>query len=213
MKLRINDIRLSYDQVEVLRGCTFDFEEPGIYMLTGGNGSGKSTLLRIFSLLEKPTSGKVAYYENGSALAKDISLRRRLTLVLPRVGLFNDTSYGNIAYGLMLRNTPGEKMERKVLEALEFVGLSHKAAQNALTLSSGESQRLGMARALAIEPEVLFLDEPTASVDKKNVSIIEDIISKLKSESRIIVMTTHDERQAERLGGKVLHMDDGILEG
>jgi tungstate transport system ATP-binding protein len=102
-------------------------------------------------------------------------------------------------------------IERKASEALEFVGLSHKAGQNALALSSGEAQRLGIARALALEPEVMFLDEPTASVDKNNVSVIEDIIVQLKGDQRIIVMTTHDGRQAERLGDRTLRIDKGIL--
>jgi tungstate transport system ATP-binding protein len=211
MRLRVKDIRLSYGGDEVLRGCTFSFDESGIYILSGANGSGKSTLLRVCALLERPTSGEVEFYEDGSPLPRDIDLRRRLTLVLPRVGLFNDTAYGNVSYGLKLRGAPRKDMERKAQEALEFVGLSHKARQNALTLSSGEAQRLGIARALAIEPEVLFLDEPTASVDSKNVSVIEDIVLRLRGDRRIIVMTTHDERQAGRLGDRALTIDEGTL--
>jgi len=104
------------------------------------------------------------------------------------------------------------EMEGKVNKALEFVGLSHKRDQNARTLSSGEAQRLGIARALVIEPEVLFLDEPTASVDQRNTQIIEDIILKMKKEhSSTVIITTHDRAQAERITDHLLTIKDGKI--
>lgn len=211
MILRARDIRLNYNGKAVLKGCSQDFDLPGIYVLTGENGSGKSTFLRICALLEQPSSGTVEYSEGGATLPKDITLRRRITLVLPRVGLFNSTAMDNVAYGLKLRALPREVIARKATEALEFVGLAHKANQNALSLSSGEAQRLGIARALALEPDILLLDEPTASVDKKNVSAIEEVILHIKSTRRTIIMTTHDEAQAMRLGDKVLRMNEGAI--
>ena len=211
MKLTIKDIRVSYEGTEVLRGCTYAFDSAGIYILTGDNGSGKSTLLRVCALLEKPDSGAVEFSEDGSPLEQDIHLRRRVTLVLPRVGLFNSSVHDNVAYGLKLRNVPSGTIQEKSGEALDFVRLSHKKEQNALTLSSGEAQRLGIARALILEPEILLLDEPTASVDKQNIAIIEDIILQLRNSSRMIIMTTHDEPQAGRLGDRVLRIDDGLL--
>jgi len=212
MKLNIKGIKVSYDGAEVLRGCTYAFDSAGIYILTGDNGSGKSTLLRVCSLLERPDSGAVKFTQGGSTLEQDIHLRRRITLVLPRVGLFNSSVHDNVAYGLKLRNVPSGTIQEKSVEALDFVRLLHKKEQNALTLSSGESQRLGIARALALEPDILFLDEPTASVDRQNIAIIEDIILQLKNSSRVIIMTTHDEPQAGRLGGRVLRLDDGLLQ-
>jgi tungstate transport system ATP-binding protein len=95
---------------------------------------------------------------------------------------------------------------------LDFVGLKHKANQKALTLSSGETQRLGIARATVIEPEILFLDEPTASVDQENTEIIEDIILRMKKIGKsIVVITTHDMAQAERLADWLLLMKDGKI--
>jgi len=211
MKLNIKDIHVSYDGAEVLRGCTYAFDSAGIYLLTGDNGSGKSTLLRVCALLERPGAGTVEFTQGGSPLRQDIDLRRRITLVLPRVGLFNSSVHDNVAYGLKLRNVPSKTIQMKSEEALDFVRLSHKREQNALTLSSGESQRLGIARALVLEPDILFLDEPTASVDRQNIEIIEDIILHLRNNSRMIIMTTHDEPQAARLGGRMLGMDDGLL--
>jgi len=212
MNLNISNVQVSYGGKEVLRRCSYAFEAEGIYMLTGENGSGKSTLLRICSLLEKPDSGIVEFYEGKKPLQQNIHLRRKITLVLPGVGLFNASVYDNVNYGLKLRNVPGRVVRKKSEEALDFVRLSHKKNQNALTLSSGESKRLGIARALILEPEILFLDEPTASVDKNNVAIIEDIILHLKNNRRMIIMTTHNELQARRLGDKVLHIDEGVLQ-
>jgi tungstate transport system ATP-binding protein len=132
--------------------------------------------------------------------------------VLPRVGVFNTTAFKNVAYGLRVRGIKGKEREEKVNRALEFVGLGHKSDQNARTLSSGETQRLGIARALVIEPEILFLDEPTASVDQKNTQIIEDIILKMKKEhSSTVIITTHDRVQAERLADYLLLIREGKI--
>ena len=135
---------------------------------------------------------------------------RRITLLLPKIGVFNTSVYKNVAYGLKIRNLKIDSASRAE-HALDFVGLLQKKNQNALTLSSGESQRLGIARALVVEPEIIFLDEPTASVDVKNTEIIEDIIRKIRKDSRAIVMTTHDLAQAKRLGDEVLCIKDGQI--
>jgi tungstate transport system ATP-binding protein len=120
--------------------------------------------------------------------------------------------YQNAAYGLKVRGTHHREIEEKVVRALAFVGLEHKTRQRAPTLSSGETQRLGIARALVIEPVILFLDEPTASVDQENTAIIENIIREMKKDGRTtVIMTTHDRDQAERLGDVRLCMKDGML--
>jgi tungstate transport system ATP-binding protein len=135
-----------------------------------------------------------------------------MTLVLPRTGVFNSTAFNNVAYGLKVRGMDGKHMKDVVYRALEFVGLTHKSGQNALTLSSGETQRLGIARALAINPEILFLDEPTASVDEENTVIIESIIGRLKRDGRtLVIITTHDREQAERVADHLLFLRDGTL--
>jgi tungstate transport system ATP-binding protein len=156
--------------------------------------------------------GNVNYLSGGSEVAKTIELRRRITLLLPKVGVFNTTVFKNVAYGLMIRGINRNEMTERVLKALDFVGLKHKANQKALTLSSGEAQRLGIARAMVIEPEIVFLDEPTASVDQENTGIIEDIIVRMKKMGKsIVVITTHDIAQAERLADWLLLMKDGKI--
>ena len=212
LRLYISDAWKSYNGKPVLNACSFSFDRNGVYVLTGSNGSGKSTLLRICALIENPDKGEVNYFSGDNIISKDIGLRRRITLVLPGIGLFNTTVFNNAAYGLKIRGDKSKEIERKVNDALKFVGLIHKKNHNALTLSSGETQRLGIARAMVIEPEMLFLDEPTASIDNENTEIVQDIILNMKKEGRSkIIIATHDMMQAERLADYMLIMDDGKI--
>ncbi len=221
----------SYNGKPVLKDCSVSFDSAGIYILMGPNGSGKSTFLRICALLENPDEGKINYFSDNplspplsrrelkggvfsenNILKRDIELKRRITLLLPRVGVFNTTVFKNAAYGLKIRGMGHDEIEKKVNTVLEFVGLAHKKNHNALTLSSGVVQRLGIARAMVIEPEALFFDEPTASVDQENTEIIERIILDMKKDDRsTIIVTTHDTAQAERLAGRMLIIQDGKI--
>jgi tungstate transport system ATP-binding protein len=212
LSLQAVNIDKSYNNNPVLQGCSWSFIENGIYVLTGANGCGKSTFLRICALLEQPDNGKVSYFDGVHESPDGITLMRRITLVLPKAGLFNMSVCRNVSYGLRIRDISGKEAVDRTESALEFVGLSHKKDQNALTLSSGESQRVGIARALVIDPEVLFLDEPTASIDEKNIKIIEDIIQQLKQQGRTtVIMTTHDRSQAVRLADRVLLLEKGKI--
>ena len=236
-KLTLSNISRSYDGKPVLRDCSFSFDSDCIYLLMGPNGSGKSTFLRVCALLEEPDKGEVNFVEDstplnpplvrdttpkspplvrggfwGAVLKKDMNLRRRISLVLPKIGIFNTTVFKNVAYGLKIRGFKKKEIEEKAHKALEFVGLIHKKDLNALTLSSGEAQRLGIARALVIDPEMLFFDEPTASLDPYSTAIIEEMIMKVKERSKItIIMVTHNIFQAKRLADRVLFMYEGRI--
>jgi tungstate transport system ATP-binding protein len=213
LRLNITKIWKSYQGDPVLQDCSFSFEANGIYTLIGPNGCGKSTLLRICALLEEPDQGEISFFSGQNKETNDINLMRRITLVLPKVGAFNTSVFKNVAYGLIIRGMKRPEIKGKVDQALQFVGLDHKKNQNARTLSSGETQRLGLARALVIEPEILFLDEPTASVDQENTEIIEDILLKIKKEGRsTIIMSTHDQDQTKRLSDRVLKIEKGALQ-
>ncbi len=212
MNLIVSHIWKIYDGKTILRDCSASFDNRRTYVLMGPNGCGKSTFLRICALIENSDGGDISFFDGNSPLKPDFSLRRRITLVLPRTGVFNTTVYKNIVYGLLIRGMHRYEIDKKVSTALAFVGLEHKKYQRALTLSSGETQRLGIARALAIEPEILFLDEPTASVDQENTEIIESIIRTMKAGGRsTVIMTTHDREQAERLADIQLLMKDGTI--
>lgn len=212
LKLAVSKVTRNYDGKDILKDCSFSFESQGMYILIGPNGSGKSTFLRVCALLEEPDNGEVIYFSADSVVTKDINLRRRISLVLHKIGVFNTTVFNNIRYGLKIRGCAKKDIEEKVNAILDFVGLAQKKDMNALSLSSGEIQRLGIARAIIIEPEILFLDEPTASLDPYNTSVIEDMITKLKKRNRItIIMVTHNMFQAQRLADTVLFMYDGRI--
>jgi tungstate transport system ATP-binding protein len=204
----------TYNGKPVLAECSFRLQEGTTYALMGPNGCGKSTLFRICALIEEPDQGEVRYISNGTVLHRDISLRRMLTLVLPKIGVFNTSVFRNVAYGLKVRGVSRGEAAESVEQALAFVGLSHKRDQNRLTLSSGETQRLGIARAIVVDPAVLFLDEPTAFVDEKSKAQIEEIIQKIRREGNsLVVITTHNRAQAERLSDTVLQMSEGRVLG
>ena len=173
LNLEVARLVKSYNGQAVLRECSFGFDPGLTYALMGQNGSGKSTFLRIAALLELPDAGGVRYWDNGVELPHELGLRRRITLLLPRIGVFNTSVFHNVAYGLKIRGRSLHEVEDRVNDVLVRVGLVHKRRQNGLDLSSGETKRLGIARALVIEPEVFCLDEPTANLDQKHSDIIE----------------------------------------
>jgi tungstate transport system ATP-binding protein len=212
LRLQLNHVGKGYEGNPILKDCSYTFQERGIYALIGPNGCGKSTLLRLCALLENPDQGSITFETDHRPLPLDISLRRRITLVLPDVGVFNTTVSKNVAYGLNLRGLHKGEIRSRVAQALQFVRLENKQSQSARTLSSGETKRLGLARALVIEPEFLFLDEPTASVDQKNTELIEEILMKIKEGHRsTVLMSTHDADQTKRIADHILKIDQGKL--
>ncbi len=214
LALRAAQVAKHYEGKSILADCSYFFEEVGIYGLIGPNRGGKSTFLRICALLETPDQGAITYISSGRTIPPDLALKRRISLVLPKVGAFNASVFKNVAYGLKIRGLTARLIKEKALGALDYVGMAHKKDQNALTLSSGETQRLGLARALVLEPEVLFLDEPTASIDPQNTAVIEEIILKLRREARtLVIMATHDMEQVRRITDRVLRMEQGRIVG
>lgn len=212
LTVQLIGVAKTYDGNQVLTGCSYTFGAGVDYVIMGDNGSGKSTLFRIAALLEAADLGEVRYLEGGVVLPPDILLKRRLTMVFPQVGVFSCSVFDNVAYGLKIRGLKKDQVQERVAGALEEVGLTHKSAQPAVTLSSGETMRLGLARALAIDPEVLFLDEPTTHIDKANTRLIEDCIRRLKEERALtLIIITHDPAQAGRLGGRQLLLEGGKI--
>jgi len=212
LSLEVAGISKAYNGQAILRECSFAFA-PGLsYALLGPNGSGKSTFFRIAALLEPPDTGQVRYLDHGVLLPHDLHLRRRITLLLPQIGVFNTSVFKNVAYGLKIRGRTAPEVQARVHAVLKRVGLAHKSQQNGLDLSSGETKRLGLARALVIEPEVAWLDEPTANIDPQNTDIIEQIILDMKTAGKsTIIVVTHNPAQARRLGDHLLVMEHGKI--
>jgi len=188
-----------------------------LYALTGANGAGKSTLLGILAFLTPPTTGEIFYAGERIDWKSDIVRRRRrkVTLLHQSPYLFGGTVFRNVAYGLKARGIAGEAALRAVDRALETVGLEDFRDRDARELSGGEAQRVAMARALALDPEVLLLDEPLANIDRETTVLLEAVIASLPSRGTTVVMTTHDPDHPARLnggsivpeGGKIAHAD------
>ncbi len=196
--------------------CVLRVERLSVYRgevlgIVGPSGAGKSTLLRLLNFLELPTSGELRfdrYRSNGTA--PPLEVRRRVTTVFQRPVLLQRSVFDNVAYGLRLR---GERnVAPRVRAMLERLGLGELAHVPAHTLSGGEAQRVAVARALIIEPEVLLLDEPTANLDPYNVQLIEEIVQQANRErGTTVVWVTHNIFQARRLAHRVAFLLSGAL--
>jgi tungstate transport system ATP-binding protein len=175
-----------------------------VTVVMGPNGAGKSLLLRLLHGMIEPTAGAVRW--GGQAPGE--ALRRRQAMVFQRPVLLRRSVAANIEFVLKLR---GVATGERCRELLQFVGLEALAARPARLLSGGEQQRLALARALAFQPEVLFLDEPTASLDPYSTAAIETIVKTADERGTKIVFVTHDLGQARRLAGEVIFLHGGRL--
>ena len=212
---KVRNLKKVYDSKIVLNVDNLNFQEGKIYAIVGPNGSGKTTLLNILNLLEKPDEGQIFFYDQeitNKSNSDTLEIRRRMTLVNQDPFLFHSTVYDNIAYGLKIRSILSKVQKSRIRSALNIVGLSGFKDRKANQLSGGEAQRVVIARALVIEPEVLFLDEPTANIDQKHIDVVERIIKKIKKEIKTtVIFTTHDLSQAYRLADEVISLLDGKI--
>ena len=177
-------------------------------VIIGPNGAGKSVLLRLCHGLLRPTSGTVAW--NAPELP---GAPRRQAMVFQRPVLLRRSALANVAYALKLAGIPPGQREDRARDALRRVGLESIAMHPARVLSGGEQQRLALARAWALHPEVLFLDEPTASLDPGATHEIEQVIQAMHAAGTKIVMVTHNLGQARRLSDEILFLHQGrVLE-
>ena len=211
--IELKDVTKNYGDTTALNDVSLRVRQGEIFTIAGPNGSGKTTMLRIMASIDTPTVGKV--YFNGVRVSGSnrSQIRTKCTMVFQKTALFNTTVYKNIAYGLKLRKFPKDKIDERVENVLDLVKLKGYEKRLAKKLSGGEQQRVSLARALALNTELLLLDEPTANLDPKNVSIIEETISRVNREfNTTIVMATHNLFQAETLtkraalllGGKIV---------
>ena len=179
----------------------------GNTIILGPNGAGKSLLLRICHGLLLPTAGLLDW--NGQSSEK---ARHCQAMVFQRPILLRRSTAANIRYALAVQGVPRQRQTTLINEALELVGLTALAHRPARVLSGGEQQRLALARAWAQRPQVLFLDEPTASLDPTAVRIIEQALSVIRAAGTKIIMTTHDLAQARRLADDVVFLHRGRLQ-
>lgn len=192
---------------ELVRGVDLDIAPGRRTVVMGANGAGKSLLLRLLHGLIAPTSGHVLW--KGRPL--DAAGRRAQAMVFQRPVMLRRSVLANLDFALRVHGVSGPARRERERAALAMARLEDLAARPARVLSGGEQQRLAVARALACDPELLFLDEPTASLDPASTQAIETLIQEAHAAGVAIVLVTHDRAQALRLGDDVLFMSGGRI--
>jgi tungstate transport system ATP-binding protein len=209
---RVESLKCAYESsVAVLDIPSLQIGVGGVTVLSGPNGSLKTTLLKLLNGLMNATGGRILY--SGKPLDAQTlpELRRKSVLVHQDPYLFDGNVYSNVSYGLRLRKIPAPEARGRVKKALEAVGLTGFEHRRAKRLSGGERQRVAIARALVLDPEVLFLDEPTASVDAETIAHLERLILRLTGEGTTVIISTHHPGFAYRLGNRLVFMEEGRL--
>ncbi|WP_101068617.1 ATP-binding cassette domain-containing protein [Roseovarius salinarum] len=200
MPLSVRDLHLRFGDSVVLDGLDLELGPAGCTVVMGPNGAGKSLLLKLMHGLIQPTSGRISWDGHPPA-----AVTARQALVFQKPVLLRRTVAANLDFVLKTRGRDRARLGK----LLDHVGLAHKAGQPARRLSGGEAQRLALARALATEPEVLFLDEPTASLDPASVLTIERIVAQARDRGVRVVLVSHDIGQARRMADDVAFLYRG----
>jgi tungstate transport system ATP-binding protein len=197
LPLRLENVAYAAAGQAIIDGVTLEIGAGPSTIILGANGAGKSVLMRLMHGLLRPSSGSIIW--NGA------DVQRRQAMVFQRPIMLRRSALANVVYALKLAG----QQQSLAMEALREVGLAHVAHRPARVLSGGEQQRLALARAWALHPEVLFLDEPTANLDPSATREIETIIKAFDASGTKIVMATHNLGQARRLGDEVIYVHQG----
>ena len=206
LPLVLDQLTFSAGNAAIIRGISARIEAGPRSVILGPNGAGKSVLMRLCHGLLTPTSGRIVWH--GS---KNGDVRRHQAMVFQRPVMLRRSALANVMYGLKLAGKSRSQAELRAMDVLEVVGLAQHAERAARVLSGGEQQRLALARAWALGPDVLFLDEPTANLDPASTQDIEHIINAIHASGTKIIMTTHNLGQARRLGDELLFISNGRL--
>ena len=219
--LAVRDVHLRRGERRILRGATFTIDRGAIAALMGPSGSGKTTILRAIAGLETFDAGTITI--DGLALGGGArpsgatlrQLRRRVGLVFQFHHLFEHlTALANVTLApIHVLKTPPHDAGRRAADLLRTLGVEHRAAALPRELSGGEAQRVAIARALAVDPPLLMMDEPTASLDPSRRNELGEVLADLRSQNRTILLSTHDEDFARRWATITLRVHDGQVSG
>ena len=211
--LAVRELRVQRGGFLVLDISSLTVEEGTILSLIGPNGAGKTTLLQTLACLIKPHGGELSF--KGQKVTSDHGLlqyRRKLAMVFQEPLLFDTTVFQNVASGLKIRGMDHSEIENRVKQNLERFGIPHLLDRSARKISGGEAQRVALARAMAIQPEILFLDEPFASLDPPTrESLMEDLEKILRQTNTTTIFATHDRMEALRLSDRIAVMNQGRI--
>jgi tungstate transport system ATP-binding protein len=208
LPLRLEAVAFEASGRTLIEPVTLDIARGPRSLLLGPNGSGKSLFLRLCHGLIRPSRGRV-HWQGEGANGGGRSLLHRQAMVFQRPVMLRRSAIANVEYALKLRGLDRDARRDRAREMLARTGLAALARMPARALSGGEQLRLALARAWAIEPEILFLDEPTANLDPAAVKMVEEIIGAIHAAGTKIVMTTHDLVQARRLADEIIFLHRG----
>ena len=204
--LRVTDVKINIKSKRLLGPINLEIEQNGISILLGANGAGKTTLLEALHGLRKLSAGKVEWNISSSQAAAKQAFVFQSPIMLRR------TVAENLAFPLKVRRFSKLTTTTEVMTWAKKIGLEDKIKQQAVLLSGGEMQAIAVARALITKPKMLFLDEPTASLDGATKKAIEDILLSASSNGTKILMSTHDLGQLKRLAKDIIFLHNGIVE-
>ncbi len=202
--IRVSNVSFNPGGRSVLAGVDLDIDSQGITVILGPNGAGKSVLLRMLTGLQRPDAGEIRW--NGSPRPMP-----GIAMVFQQPMLLRASVFANAGLGLRPLRLPRAEAELRTLEMLERVGLADRAGDSARHLSGGERQRLALARAWAVRPRLLLLDEPTAALDPTATDAVERIIREIRTDGAKILMTTHNLGQAMRISDDIAFLAGGRI--
>jgi polar amino acid transport system ATP-binding protein len=211
----VNDVYKNFGSLEVLKGVTLKVNKGEVVVIIGPSGSGKSTLLRCINLLEEPTKGEVfidgVKINNGKVNINKV--RQKVGMVFQHFNLFPHlTAIENITLApVKVKKMNKKEAEELAVDLLAKVGLLDKKDEYPIKLSGGQKQRLAIARALAMQPEVMLFDEPTSALDPEMVKEVLNVMKQLANEGMTMVVVTHEMGFAREVGDRVIFMDDGVI--
>lgn len=211
----VNDLHKYFGDLQVLKGVNQHIKKGEKVAVIGPSGSGKSTFLRCLNMLETPTKGTITIDgEEITAKGKDLNrIRQKMGMVFQQFNLFpHKTVMGNITMApMVLKKMSKEEAEAKAEELLRKVGLLDKATAYPTQLSGGQKQRIAIARALAMEPEIMLFDEPTSALDPEMVGEVLEVMKSLADAGMTMVVVTHEMGFAREVSNRVLFMDSGYV--
>ena len=213
--LRVNDIWKSYDDLEVLKGVSFELKRKEVKVIFGPSGSGKSTLLRCINLLDAPQKGEV-YLSGLNLMGKDVDLneaRTKIGMVFQHFNLFTHLkAIDNVSIALRrVKKLSKEEANQKALDALKRVKLAKWADHYPAQLSGGQQQRVGIARALAMDPDVILFDEPTSALDPELIGEVLQVMLDLAKSGTTMVVVTHELGFARAVASEMIFLGEGIV--
>ena len=213
--IHVNNLHKYFGENEVLKGINEHIKKGEVVVVIGPSGSGKSTFLRCLNLLEEPTKGEIIFEEK-NILDKKINInkiREKMGMVFQQFNLFPHKSVlENLTIApIEVKKISKTDAEKKAFELLEKVGLKEKAKAYPASLSGGQKQRIAIARALAMEPDVMLFDEPTSALDPEMVGEVLNVMKDLAKEGMTMVVVTHEMGFAREVGDRILFMDGGNI--